>query len=69
MMLLLASRPSLEVFGTCPDIYHLIIVDTDWECEWRTDHTQLLNLNLKGSTMTSVPGTYLVLRPDLRMLN
>ena len=23
-MLLRASRPSLEVFGTCPDIYHLI---------------------------------------------
>ena len=25
MMLLRTSRPSLEVFGTCPDIYHLIL--------------------------------------------
>ena len=25
MKLLRASRPSLEVFGTCPDIYHLIL--------------------------------------------
>ena len=29
-MLLRTSRPSLEVFGTCPDIYHLIYINDNF---------------------------------------
>ena len=32
MKLLRSSRPSLEVFGTCPDIYHLINIRSYSEC-------------------------------------
>ena len=35
MKLLRSSRPSLEVFGTCPDIYHLIASHQMHEIGWR----------------------------------
>ena len=56
MKLLRASRPSLEVFGTCPDIYHLILLVCSIRCA--SVNGQYLELRGRGVLdLTGVGGS------------